>query len=206
MSTPSIFVLIIFIVFVLTFVLIIRFFEHLIRKRLLQDSAYCSLGEGLLKGIPYCSFSPFLFLIAVSLCTCHLSKKANDFLNIFLKGSHGSHGFFFVASNGDSHLVSQWKNSEGVGKFVRFERFVFKNQYQLLFLSRTRISRISNYFHPLFPLSKTAYWGDGSSAYLFKKSKIRLFIAVHNYLFLYTPIHAITMTIYHFSHPFENTN
>ena len=43
-------------------------------------------------------------------------------------GSHGSHGFFFVASNGDSHLVSQWKNSEGVGKFVRFERFVFKNQ------------------------------------------------------------------------------
>ena len=36
------------------------------------------------------------------------------FLLGFPHGSHGSHGFFFVASNGDSHLVSQWKNSEGV--------------------------------------------------------------------------------------------
>ena len=36
------------------------------------------------------------------------------FLLGFPHGSHGSHGFFFVASNGDSHLVSLWKNSEGV--------------------------------------------------------------------------------------------
>ena len=36
---------------------------------------YCFLGEGLLKGIPYCSFSPFWFLIAVSLCT---GRRSNE--------------------------------------------------------------------------------------------------------------------------------
>ena len=42
-------------------------------------------------------------------------ENAKRFLEyFFLKGAHGSHGFFFVASNGDSHLVSQWKNYEGV--------------------------------------------------------------------------------------------
>ena len=66
-------------------------------------------------------------------------------------GSHRSHGFFFVASNDYSHLVSmeklrrsknpwdQWdpcektKNSARSQKFVKFERFVFKNLHQLLF-------------------------------------------------------------------------
>ena len=40
-------------------------------------------------------------------------------------------------------------------RFGRFGRFVFKNQHSILFLSRSRISRISrisNYFHPLFAL------------------------------------------------------
>ena len=42
-------------------------------------------------------------------------------------GSHRSHGSSFVASNGDSHLVSQWKNSEGV-KSVRSVRSVWENK------------------------------------------------------------------------------
>jgi hypothetical protein len=42
---------------------------------------YCSLGEGLPMGIPYCSFSPFLFPIAVSLCACRHSN-GGYFLNI----------------------------------------------------------------------------------------------------------------------------
>ena len=70
---------------------------------------------------------------------------------VSLKGPHGSHEFFFVAATGIL-IWSQWKNSEGVGKsvrsvdpcektknsarsqkFVKFERFVFKNLHQLLF-------------------------------------------------------------------------
>ena len=55
------------------------------------------------------------------------------------------------------------------------------------------VTRISNYFHPHFPLSKTAYWGDGSSAYLFKKSNIGLFIDIHNFLVFIKGIYKITI-------------
>ena len=34
-------------------------------------------------------------------------ENAKRFLEYFLKGSHGSHGFFFVTGNGDSHFASQ---------------------------------------------------------------------------------------------------
>ena len=44
---------------------------------------YCSLGEGLPKGIPYCSFSPFLFPTAVSLCTCRRSNEEYYFYSTF---------------------------------------------------------------------------------------------------------------------------
>ena len=41
-------------------------------------------------------------------------ENAKRFLEYFFEGLPQISRILFVASNGDSHLVSQWKNSEGV--------------------------------------------------------------------------------------------
>ena len=45
---------------------------------------YCSLGEGLPMGIPYCSFSSFLFPTAVSLCACRHSNEEYCFILLLI--------------------------------------------------------------------------------------------------------------------------
>ena len=41
-------------------------------------------------------------------------ENAKRFLEYFFEGGTRISRILFVASNGDSHLVSQWKNYEGV--------------------------------------------------------------------------------------------
>ena len=62
-------------------------------------------------------------MLQFHLSTTPISSK----IRFIIEGLTRISRIFFVASNGDSHLVSMEKLPRS-RRFVRFERFVFKNQ------------------------------------------------------------------------------
>ena len=99
-----------------------------------------------------------------------LSKTPSDFLNIFLKGSHGSHGFAQISSlqatvvtmpHSNRYFSARelrifFRNTNctnytnkllSLERFGRFGRFVFKNQYSTLFFkSHTDHTDLTDFF------------------------------------------------------------